>query len=1203
MKKTDQEQIASTRNLARIFVETPHISWILLFAVMLWGYFGYMGMPQRKDPYLAVRVAVALCPWPGMTAEKIEQLVTRKIEKKMAENEQVEKITSTTRTGLAIVFVELREKIDETGETFDDIDLKLRSIRDLPDGAGPVIFIKDFGDTAALMLTVASPGVSDVEVNLRSREVETVIENLRQKAKKKDVPGVPGERVSLVLVFSNSVDYRMIERHAELMARYLKDEGVFKDYLIYSGPSLVVIDAFPEKGDGAVAQALERYVSTRVRPSEVSPDMWEPVLIRNPKDAKKELAEATGSKYSYRELEEFTDLITRRLLAVPLVSKVTRWGVQEEAVYLEFSQERLGSYGITPWNIKDVLSTKNIAMPGGIVEFGGKNFIITPSGDFKGEDQIGSTIITSSRTGSNAYLRDLVDIERSYRTPPENLNYFISKDADGKWSRTRGITLAVNMRKGAKIGDFSEDVNAALAEVEALLPSDLIFARTSDQPRQVEESIDLFMEALSDAVWLVILVSLIGFWEWRSAMLMALSIPITLAMTFGIIHLFGIDLQQASIVSLIIALGLLVDDPVVANDAIKRDMADGHPLKIASWLGPTKLAKAIMYATITNCVAYLPFLLLKGDTGRYLFSLPVVVTTSLVASRIVSMTFIPFIGSFLLRPAKKPAPSIEERRAKGFTGAYFKFGGYLIKRRWWVFSLSIIPLVGSLWLVTELKPQFFPNDLSYLFYVDVWLPEDTPIRVTDETAAKAEKIIRDTLEKWGLEHPDKEGKPDKVLKHLTSFVGGGGPRFWFSVSPELSQPNYAQILIEISDKWLTPRIVDPLQVALLKAIPGARIDVRQLESGKPVGLPVQIRLSGQDMKRLRSEADKLKKIFSSLPQAYRVKDNWGSEIFQTRLTINTDKANMVGITNKDVAESSSAALNGFEVTKIRDGRLQIPVIARLRAEERAKIEDLQNLYVFSGNSGKRVPLRQISTIDYAMEREKIVRRNQYRTITVACFPVPGLLPSEVIEAVMPKLKTFEKGLPPGIRMEIGGEHQEQVNGFKDLVVVLLVSVACIYLALLFQFKNAVKPLLVFSAIPYGMVGAFVSLYVMGSPFGFMAFLGTISLIGVIVSHVIVLFDFIEEKMEEGEDLKLALLDAGIMRLRPVMITVGATVIALFPLAMTGGPLWEPLCYAQIGGLTLATFVTLLMVPVIYSIAAFDLKIVPGGRSKSIGSQE
>jgi multidrug efflux pump subunit AcrB len=309
------------------------------------------------------------------------------------------------------------------------------------------------------------------------------------------------------------------------------------------------------------------------------------------------------------------------------------------------------------------------------------------------------------------------------------------------------------------------------------------------------------------------------------------------------------------------------------------------------------------------------------------------------------------------------------------------------------------------------------------------------------------------------------------------------------------------------------------------------------------------------------------------------------------VSIDPDRASRAGLTNADVAVSTAIGLNGYELTALHEGDKTIPVIARLRMEERARLADLRNLYVYSSQGSQKVTLRQIASLSTDMRPEKINRRNQFRTITVGAFPRAGVLSSEVLAASKPELDRFAASLPPGIKFQIAGELEKQQSGFTELAVILGISVALIYLALAVQFRNAVKPLIVFGAIPYGTVGAIAALGIMGAPFGFMAFLGIVSLVGVIVSHVIVLFDFIEEAREKGEGLEEALLDAGILRLRPVLITVGATIFALVPLALHGGPLWEPLCYAQIGGLAMATVITLVLVPVFYSIAVLDLKII------------
>jgi multidrug efflux pump subunit AcrB len=539
------------------------------------------------------------------------------------------------------------------------------------------------------------------------------------------------------------------------------------------------------------------------------------------------------------------------------------------------------------------------------------------------------------------------------------------------------------------------------------------------------------------------------------------------------------------------------------------------------------------------------------------------------------MTFIPLLGYYLLRP--KAEPSSEERRKTGFASWYYRTGTWAIRHRWRVVAGSFVFLVLGGIIANQLKQQFFPRDLQYLFYVDVWLPEDAPLLATNRSATGAEAIIRElTAEK---------------LQSITSFVGGGGPRFWQSVTPEQQQANYAQILVQVKDKHDTQHLIEPLQKALSDQVAGATIDVRQLETGEPVGIPIAVRISGEDIPTLRKLAAEVAGILRGQPSARRVRDDWGAESFAVKLKIDPDKANSVGITNIDVAAASLTAMNGFQVSTLREGDEQIPVVARMRMEERARLSDIQNLYVYSSQGTQKVPLQLVSRIDYGLSTEKLQRRNQFRTITVSAFPADGVLPSEVMTPIKARIDAFARKLPPGYKLEIGGEYEKQVDGFAELAMVMLISVIMIFMALVVQFKHAIKPFLVFAAIPYGIVGALAALWIMGAPFGFTAFLGIASLIGVIVSHVIVLFDFIEEKHAEGEPLEQALLDAGIMRLRPVLITVGATVIALIPLAAHGGPLWEPLCYAQIGGLSVATFVTLLLVPVLYAIFVLDLKIV------------
>jgi multidrug efflux pump subunit AcrB len=1202
--KSDTDLIAATQNTARFFTEHRQISVIALAGVFVWGWYGYTHMPKRKDPDIPVRVAVAMCAWPGVSAQQVEQLVTRPIEETIAQNKNIHPgtasdfgIRSTSLLGLSIVTVQLAENVKDPKIQFSDINLKLNNLNArLPQGAGPIVLQSDFGDTAALMLTVASPPADEVEIALRAREVERTLRAARRLARG------AGQRVGIVYCFPQSVSADAVRRGFDRFAHFAEDDHVIRDIHFFEGVGFVGLDANSDYDEARLLAYGADYVRTQINRADVHPDSWAPVVIRDPADAQAKLAAVAGDKYSYRELDDFTDLIARTLLGIPQASKAQRAGVLGQTIYLDYSQERLASYGFQPGTLRNLLYARNIALPGGQLDLGQKNLIIDPSGQFDSVKAIGDVIVGASVAGSPVYLRDLVEISRGYQSPANYLNYYIWRNpATGQWRRSRAVTLAIFMKSGEQIQAFGQQVDQKLADLRKLLPRDLIMARTSDQPRQVREKLDLFMDALYEAVALVILVSLIGFWEWRSALLMALAIPITLAMNFGVIYLLGIDLQQVSIATLIIALGLLVDDPVVAGDAIKNDMALGHPPLIAGWLGPTKLAKAILYATLTNIIAYLPFLLITGNTGSFIYSLPIVMASALVCSRLVSMTFIPLLGYYLLRPPKKREASIKERRQHGFTGFYYRLAGSAIRRRWLVFAGSLVFLLAGAIFSLQLKSSFFPDDVQYWSYLDIWLPNDASFTATNQTAEAAERVIRQASEKYGRDHPGKDGKPRQILRSLTTFVGGGGPRFWSSVSPQQQQPNYAQVIIEATDKDVTPELVRTLQPALSAMVPGARIDARQLQTN-PVDMPIQVIISSQmdvaatdeaqDIRTLRSLANQAEAILRSSPFTARVRTDWNVESSGIKLEIDPDRANLAGVTNMDVANSSTAAMSGAALTAFREGDKQIPVVARLRTDERTQLSDIQNLYVYSSaQSGVSVPLLEISSIAHTLETQRILRQDHFRTISVAAFPVPGRLNSEALNPVLPALEQFQKSLPAGCTLQIGGEKAKQTDGFKNLEVVMLVMIFGIYMALLIQFDNAVKPFLVFAAAPYGAVGALISLFIMGVPFGFMAFLGIISLVGVIISHVIVLFDFIEEMHAKGEPLEVALRDAGIQRLRPVLITVGATILALFPLALHGGPLWQPLCYAQIGGLAVATFITLLLVPVLYSIFVLDLKIV------------
>jgi multidrug efflux pump subunit AcrB len=821
--KNDQDRIEKTHNAPRFFVEHPQVSWVLLVGVLVWGWFGYHSMPQRKDPDIPVRVAAAFCSWPGATAQQVEQFVTRPIEDAVAENKTIHPgtasdygVRSVSLPGAAYVYVQLAENVSDVKRQFSDINLKLNALNhQLPQGAGPISFQSDFGDTAALMLTIASPKADETEIRIRAQEIQSAIGSIQ--AKKHTEHDVP---VAIVYSFPRSISPATMLDAVQLFEQQADEQSILRAPQLISGNGFIAVDGVSDKDDAIIHRFVEAFFQRQLQRSDLHPDGWTPIIIRDPHDVRAKLTDVAGDKYSYADLDNFSDLIGRTVQGAPETSKVERRGQLPQVVYLEYSQDRLAEYGLQPAALGQLLRARNIIAPGGAFETEQRQIIINPSGQFESRDAIGEVAVAETSTGAPVYLRDLVKIFPGYQAPATYLNYYTWLDSTGQWQRSRAVTLAIYMRDQQQIANFGQSVDEKLEQLKQILPPDLIIAHTSDQPLQVKENIHLFLRALMEAIILVVGVSLIGFWEWRLALIMALAIPITLAMTFGVTYMLGIDLQQVSVATLIIALGLLVDVPVVAGDGIKRGLAEGLPRGVAAWLGPTKLATAIFYATLTNIIAYLPFLMLSGNTGEFLKSLPIVMTTALLCALVVAMTFVPLLGYYIQRPPARKESTLEEKRERGFYGFYNRLVGRAIQHRWSVLAGSFVFLLIGGFAASQLKSQFFPEDVQYWFYLDIWLPNDVPLSATNDTAMRAEEVVRKVIE-TAPEVGAKQKGARHLLTSVTSFIGGGGPRFWFSIAPEATQTNYAQVIVQVRDKEATPKLIGPLQDELNKQVPGA----------------------------------------------------------------------------------------------------------------------------------------------------------------------------------------------------------------------------------------------------------------------------------------------------------------------------------------------------------------------------------------------
>lgn len=1196
----DESLIAETRNTARYSVDRHAVSWMLLAFTVGFGIWGYQTMPKQKDPTIPVRIAMALTTWPGADAQAVEQQVTRAVEQAVAGNPHIHPptaskfgIRSWSLPGVSLVQVSLDESVTNTEQEFSDIELRLDAIaHDLPRGAGPVQWHSGVGETSALMLTIASPIERETALAVRAAAIRQAIETVRN-----DSSGPAGQHATLIAMLPTKTPTRSVTALFNQLARALERAAVASAPSVITGDAFVGIDARLAGDPEALLSFSRRWLQEQLGLTTFHPDAWAPIVVQELDDLPAQLASVAGPKYSHHQLADYASYVSSGLAQVPQVSKVLESGVLDERIYLVYSQERLVELGLSLQKIPLELASQNSTLASGVLELGRSEVPLVVSTPTTPRAALGSLVVGKNESGAPVRLDTLGELFRGYQSPPVLLNSYGRFAPNGQWTRTPAVTLSIQMRPGDQIAAFGGAIDTVLTDLEERLPEDLVIARTSDQPRQVRENVDLFLEALYEAIALVVVIAFIGFRDWRASLLLMVSIPLTLALTFGAASVLGLAIQQVSIASLIIALGLLVDDPVVASDAIKRSLGDGHSARIAAWLGPTKLARAILFATITNVIAYLPFVLLKGDTGDFIHSLPIMMACALIASRIVSMTFIPFLGQYVLKAPTTPEPSIEERERHGFTGWYARAIRNAIAHRH-VMMLVVVTLMVIAFVVAaiRLETAFFPDDVQYLATVDVFLPTDASVAGSAKLADGVTRVIR-----AAVTDAHENGVIEGGLVSVTRFAGGGGPRFWQTLTPQPTpQANYAQLIIEIEDKDDMPRVAPLLQRAVSEQIPGAWVDVRQLQTN-PVPYPVAIRLTGRttvtaagedrELRALRSLAGELVDIVRSAPSAERVRHDWLSERYAAVVDVDGDRASVAGVSNSDVAHAMQAATNGVTISAYREGNDRIPVLAVLTPNERPQLSSLGNIYVYGDTPEARVPLASVADVRLDLTTQRIKRRDHFRTVTVLAFPRDGRLPSNVMKEIDGPLATFAASLPPGIQLQVGGEQAKATHGFANLRMILGISAVGIFAALVFQFFSLVKPLMVFAGVPFGFAGGLIALVVMDEPFSFMAFLGLIALVGVIVSHVIVLFDFIEEMRREGRPIEEALVTACVLRLRPVLITVAATVIALVPLAIHGGPLWQSLCYAQIGGLTIATLISLLIVPILYAICVEDLKIV------------
>ena len=1161
--------------LAQFFVEHREVSWLALIAVLVWGAIAYTKLGQQEDPTIPQRTAMLVTVFPGATASKVEELVSKPIERKISELKSIEEIKTTSRPGISTMTIkQLPSSTATIDQEWDKVRAKIQEVQ-LPEGTRQPWLNTDFGNTITLLFGLVSPPITDAECVARANLLRDRLADLRR--------GAPSTNHAAMAAFLPSMDANSIEVLRGRFETALRAAGLAKEVRTTQGHSFLLADLETVAGRADLERFIAGFTRTFMGTDRelYHPDFTRPILLMGDEDPLAQIRASAPPRYSYRTLELLARDFEDDLKQVQSVGKVTKVAIVQETVYLLFSDANLAGYGLTPEMVMSSISARNAVIPGGTMRTEGRNFPVQLSGEYKTERDMLGTVVGMGRGGAPVYLRDAFDVRRMYESPiPYKVDVVGRTGKDGSLDTRRAVMVAVEMRDGEIIRYFNRDVTKVAEAMKARMPEGLEFRVLSDQPTAVEHRIHHFVRCFVEAVVIVIIVGLF-LMDWRSALVLATAVPLTVAMTLVGMQMLHIPLQQISIAALIIALGMLVDVPVVASDGINRELHLGEPRLRAAWLGPLHLRHPMVFGTLINIFAFLPLLLLTGDKGEFMKSLPTVVTLALAAAFLVSVTFTPLVSFYVLRGQKGFDEGGEVRSFflfryvdQGLAAVLPYYRAALqgaLRRPWLVLGVGYSVLGLSCLLVPLLGDQFFPPAERNQLLVDIESPSTDSLTSIRATVDQAVELIK---------------RHEEVVSAAV-FTGGTAPRFYYNVEPKEPANYLAQILINTRRDDDVAGLLVKLREELDHSVPGVRCVVKQLEQGPPVKEPIQIRLSGDNLDKLRQLAD-LTAAELRAAGGYHVFDDLGLRMPNIEIAIDQDRANSLGLNNQQIGAVAQSSFTGLKLSELREGDRLIPILARGRIEERSEAEKIRGLYAPTPD-GKAVPFESFSTIKVQPEFVTIPHYNQLRTVTVKAYAPFGELPSQILDRARPGLAKIK--LEPGYQMRFAGEDEELRKNRAEMTLVMEMSLALISMTMVLQFKSVIKSVVVMLTVPLGLIGALLGLWVTGSPLGFMALLAMVSLAGVMVSHIIVLSDFIEHARAQGLPLEEALVQAGLARLRPVLVTVLATVGGLIPLFLTGGALWHPLTAVHIFGLLLATVMTLVMLPTLYYVFCAKLKFI------------
>jgi multidrug efflux pump subunit AcrB len=854
----------------------------------------------------------------------------------------------------------------------------------------------------------------------------------------------------------------------------------------------------------------------------------------------------TADGFTHRELRDYVEKIRKQLLRVPDVSKIEVLGAQDEQIIIEFSTEQLAGLGIDRAALIAAIQAQNAVRPAGTLETGDERISLRVSGAF--ESELDLLAINIASNGRLLRLGDIADIRRIFVDPPQPMFRVNSKPAIG---------LAIAMREGGDILTLGRNIQRTMDEITADLPIGIEPTLVADQSSVVQSAIGEFMESLWQAIAIIMAVSVVSLGA-RAGAIVALSIPLTLAIVFPVMEFVSIDLQRISLGALIIALTLLVDDAMSTIDAMTMRLAAGDEKEQAATFAYRTLAFPMLTGSFVTMAGFVPIGFARSAAGEYTFSIFAVVSIAVLASWLVAVIFIPLLGVALL--AK---PVAERPSGPGFVARAFR--GVLVaamRMRWLTILVTLACFVVALLAVPSVPRQFFPSSDRPELLIDLRLPQSASIYASSDAASKLDAIL----------------KNDPDVKRWSANVGRGAIRFYLPLSVELPNDFFSQFVVIAKDIGARERLRAKLERVLDEDFPGAVTRIVPLELGPPVGWPVQYRVGGPDENEVRDIAFRLAQVVATDARARRINFDWIEPARQVRIRIDQDQARLLGLSSESIAAVLNKVMSGVPVTQVRDGIYLVDVMMRASDEQRHSLSTLRNLQVPLAN-GRTVPLGQFATLDFEQEFPLIWRRDGMPTLTIQADVIQGASPEAVVATLAPAVAMLEESLPKSYHIVVGGTVEESAQSQASVYAVIPLMLFITITFLMMQLQSFSRLFLVLSVVPMGLIGVVVALLLFNKPLGFVAILGILALLGMIARNAVILIDQIEAERAEGKAIWDAVVVAAMSRFRPIMLTAISTVLGMIPIAPT--IFWGPMAYAIMGGLLVATVLTLIFLPALY----------------------